>query len=317
MNLLDQLKTEIRFRHYSIRTEKSYIQWVKRFINFHNQRHPTEMGEPEIRQFVNWLAATKRVAPSTQNQALCSILFLYKHVINTDIKWISDVKWATRPRKLPVVLTKDEVKKIFLFLNIDYLLIAKIMYGTGVRLKECVSLRVADIDFGYRQIIVRNAKGSNERSTLLPDNLIDDLKNQIHKRKIIHEKDLAEGYGSVYLPNALEKKYPSANRQLKWRYIFPSANRSGDPRSNKAGRHHLHIDSVQRAIKKAVQKAEIPKNASSHSFRHSFATHLLLAGYDIRTIQDLLGHKEVSTTMIYTHVIKNGGRGVKSPLEDL
>ncbi len=317
MKLLDQLRNEIRFKHYSIRTEKAYVDWVKRFILFHDKQHPEEMGEVEIKQFLNWLALKGKVAASTQNQALCSILFLYKNVINKEITWVENIKWAKRPRKLPVVFSESEIKKIMVLLDGIHWLVANIMYGAGLRLNECVSLRVQDIDFDYRQIMVRNAKGEKERATVLPDGLREDLRRQIEKVSVMHKNDLENGYGKVYMPYAIERKYPNANKQLIWQYLFPSKSLAVDPRSNRKQRHHIHVDTVQRAIRAAIRLSGIRKKGSSHSFRHSFATHLLEAGYDIRTIQELLGHEDISTTMIYTHVLNKGAGAVKSPFDKL
>lgn len=317
MKLLDQLRNEIRFRHYSIRTERSYVDWVKRFIYFHNKSHPGQMGEKEIKEFINWLASEQNVAASTQNQALCAILFLYKHVLNTEIEWVNDVKWAKRPKKLPVVFSKEEIHKIMPHLKDVHWLIAQLMYGSGLRLNECVSLRIQDIDFDYLQIIVRNAKGAKERTTILPQSLKEHLLKQIECAKATHDFDVRSGYGFVYLPYAIERKYVNANRSFIWQYLFPSRDLSFDPRSGKKMRHHIHMGSVQRRMRAAIQRSGVRKKGSSHSFRHSFATHLLDAGYDIRTIQELLGHEDVSTTMIYTHVMKKGAGAVRSPVDSV
>lgn len=315
MKLLDMLRAEIRYKHYSIRTERSYVDWVKRFIFFFDKRHPNEMGELEIKEFLNWLADKQKIAAPTQNQALCALLFFYRHVLKRDIKWVEGLAWAKRPRKLPVVFSKTEIKRIMPLMDETYRLIAKIMYGSGLRLNECISLRIQDIDFDNSQIIVRNAKGKKERSTMLPESLIETLKSQISKVKALHQHDLRNGYGYVYLPYALERKYPNDNRSFIWQYLFPAKSVSVDPRSNHSRRHHVHLSSAQRHIKSAIQKSGIRKRGTSHSLRHSFATHLLEAGYDIRTIQELLGHEDVSTTMIYTHVMRKGGSGVKSPID--
>jgi len=317
VKLLDQMRAELRYRHFSIRTEKSYLGWIKRFIHFHQKRHPEEMGESEIKQFVNWLAYQGNVSASTQNQALCSILFLYKNVLKHDVVWIDNIKWAKRPKRLPVVFSEAEIRKIMLLLEGVHKLVAKIMYGSGLRLSECVSLRIQDLDFDYQQIIVRNAKGERDRATILPESLTDPLRDQIEKVRLIHNDDLKNGLGTVYLPYAIERKFPNASREYIWQYLFPSKTVSLDPRSGRKRRHHIHLDSVQRMIRKAVRQSGIRKRGSSHSLRHSFATHLLEAGYDIRTIQELLGHEDVSTTMIYTHVLKKGAGFVKSPVDRL
>ena len=317
MKLLDQMRIELRCRHYSIRTEKSYIGWIRRFIHFHKKRHPGEMGEPEVKQFINWLAREANVAASTQNQALCSILFLYKNVLKRNIDWINGIVWAKRPKRLPVVFSEAEIKKIILLLEGVHRLIANIMYGSGLRLSECVSLRIQDLDFDYRQIIVRNGKGGKDRATILPDSLAENLLDQIEKVRLIHRDDLNHGFGTVFLPNAIERKYSKASRQFNWQYLFPSKTISCDPRSGRKQRHHIHIDSVQRMIRAAIKRSGTRKKGSSHSLRHSFATHLLEAGYDIRTIQELLGHEDINTTMIYTHVLNKGAGSVKSPIDKI
>lgn len=315
MKLLDQMRREIRFRHYSIRTEKAYIDWVKRFIYFHNKRHPETMGKDEVKRYLNWLSCEGKVAASTQNQALCSLLFLYNHVLKKDLQWVDDIKWAKKPKRLPVVFSGSEIKQMMFFLQGDNWLVANLMYGSGLRLNECISLRVQDIDFDSDHICVRNAKGSKDRVTILPENLKGPIQDQIKKVVIVHKNDLQNGYGSVYLPFALERKYRNDNKRLIWQYMFPSKSLSIDPRSNRKQRHHLHQDTVQRAIRKAIISAGIQKKGSSHS--HSFATHLLESGYDIRTIQELLGHEDINTTMIYTHVLNKGAGAVVSPLDRL
>lgn len=276
-----------------------------------------EMGEREINQFLNYLAIKAKVASSTQNQALCAILFLYNEVLKKQIGRFDDVIWAKKPKRLPVVFTRDEVKAVMRHLSGTQWLMAMLLYGAGLRLMECLRLRVQDIDFGYKQITVRDAKGHKDRVTMLPEMVIEPLKKHLKKVKALHEKDLREGFGTVYLPYALERKYPNACREWGWQYMFPATQISIDPRSGIKQRHHLSEKVLQRAVKEAVRKAGITKNASCHTFRHSFATHLLEAGYDIRTVQELLGHKDVSTTMIYTHVLNKGGKGVLSPADFL
>jgi integron integrase len=317
MKLLDQMRMELRYRHYSIRTEKSYIGWIRRFIHFHQKRHPGDMGDHEVKQFINWLASTRNVAASTQNQALCAVLFLYKNVMKRDMKWIENITWAKRPKRLPVVFSAAEISRILLLLEGPHRLIANIMYGSGLRLSESVSLRIQDLDFDYRQVMVRNAKGGKDRPTILPESLVNILRDQIEKVRLIHGDDLKNGFGTVYLPYALKRKFPNASREFNWQYLFPAKTISIDPRSGIKQRHHIHIDSVQRMIRSAVKRSGISKKGSSHSLRHSFATHLLEAGYDIRTIQELLGHEDINTTMIYTHVLNKGAGSVKSPIDNI
>jgi integron integrase len=314
--LLDQVRITIRTRHYSIRTEKSYIHWIKRFIYFHDKRHPAEMGEPEITAFLSYLATQKNVASSTQNQALCAIVFLYKHVLKQKIGEL-DLVWAKRSKKLPVVLTREEVKRVANQLSGSKWIMVYLLYGSGLRLQECLRLRVKDIDFDYNQIIVREAKGGKDRTTMLAEIVREPLQKHLQKVKKLHDQDLAAGYGTVYLPNALERKYPNAIREFGWQYVFPSRNLSVDPRSGRKQRHHLLPDVLQTAVKVAARNAGIRKHVTPHTFRHSFATHLLQDGHDIRTVQELLGHNSLETTMIYTHVLKKGGLGVPSPADKL
>lgn len=313
--LIDQTRNVLRVFHYSIRTEENYIQWIKRFIFFHNKRHPKDMGEKEIRSFLTHLAVDKHVSASTQNQALSAILFLYKRVLELDLDWIDNVVRAKRPKRLPVVLSKGEVNAILNAITGVNGLIVKMLYGTGMRLMEVMRLRVQDIDFEQNQIIVRSGKGDKDRITMLPEILIDELKQQLAYVRDVHKKDLSEGFGRVYLPFALDRKYPGAGVDFGWQYCFPSKKLSTEPRTGRVGRHHLYEQNIGRAIKSAARKVGVEKRVSSHTMRHSFATHLLESGYDIRTLQELLGHKDVSTTMIYTHVLNKGGRGVKSPLD--
>jgi len=314
--LLDQVRITIRTKHYSKRTEESYVYWIKKFVLFHNKCHPKDMGEHEINEFISHLAVKEHVSASTQNQALCGIIFLYKHIIK---KEIGDLKftWAKKPKKVPVVLTKQEIGLLFDHLVGVSRLMAFLIYGAGLRLRECLQLRVQDIDFGYKQITIHDAKGAKDRVTILPENLIDPLRAHIKKVKRLHEKDTSQGYGSVALPYALEKKYPNAANTFDWQWIFPAPNISRDPRSGIKRRHHQGEWMIQRAIREAKLKAGIIKRVGCHSLRHSFATHLLEDGYDIRTIQELLGHKNLNTTMIYTHVLNKGGRGIRSPVDFL
>jgi len=314
--LLDQVRERCRLKHYSIRTEQRYCDWIRRFILFHDKRHPSEMGKLHIEAFLTDLAVTRNVAASTQNQALAAILFLYKEVLLIELPWLDDVIRAKRPAKLPVVLTDAEAKRLIAQLDGVHHLVAALLYGSGLRLMEAMRLRVKDVDFERLEITVRSGKGNKDRRTMLPETLIELLSAQLSRVRIFHEQDLQNGVGSVYLPYALERKYPNAGHELAWQYVFPAAKPATDPRSGVIRRHHIGAQAFQRAIKAAVRRANINKPATSHSLRHSFATNLLEAGYDIRTVQELLGHADVSTTMIYTHVLNKGGRGVKSPLDN-
>ena len=314
--LLEELRDGLRARHYALRTEESYISWVRKYILFHNKRHPKNMGEKEINAFLTHLALEKNVASSTQNQALSAILFLYRHVLNIELAPNALIYSRAKKKKhVPTVLSKEEVKAVIQEMDGVYLLMVQIMYGSGLRLMEVLRLRVKDLDFANRQIIVRDGKGGDDRSTTFPDLLLEPLRLHLNQVKALHEKDLFEGYGTVHLPNALDKKYPNANREWIWQYVFPSNKRSLDPRTGIRQRHHLHESNLQRAVKQATRLAKIDKRVSPHTFRHSFATHLLEAGYDIRTVQELLGHKDVKTTMIYTHVLNRGPKAVRSPLD--
>ena len=315
--LLDQVRDVMRLRHYSLRTERSYCDWIKRYIHFHNKRHPRDMNETEVGQFLTHLARDGNVSASTQNQALSALLFLYKQVLKQEIGWLSTVERARRPARLPVVLTRDEVHKVFAHLHGMPKLMAGLLYGSGLRLMECVRLRVKDVDFGYLRVTVRDGKGGKDRITMLPVNLAKSLERHLMKVKVLHDEDLEAGFGRVYLPDALGRKYPNAATEWVWQYIFPSARLSVDPRSGdgEQRRHHVDENVLQVAVKRAVRASGILKAATCHTFRHSFATHLLENGYDIRTVQELLGHKDVSTTMIYTHVLNKPGLGVKSPLD--
>jgi len=313
--LLDRVRDSIRSRHYSLRTEQSYIQWIRRFILFHNKRHPGEMGVKEISQFLTDLAVNRKVSASTQNQALSALLFLYKLVLGQKLDWLDDVVRAKRPKRLPVVLTQSEVSSLLDNMTGVNGLIAKLIYGTGMRKMECLRLRVTDIDFDYRQIHVRSGKGNKDRITLLPDCLGSPLQSQLAQVESLHKSDIEAGYGEVELPFALDRKYPDAGREWKWQYVFPATRRSVDPLTGVIRRHHWYDTNVSRAIRQSVFTSRINKHVGVHTLRHSFATHLLENGYDIRTVQELLGHKDVSTTMIYTHVLNKGGRGVRSPLD--
>jgi integron integrase len=315
LKLLDRLRHACRVRHYSIRTEDAYHDWAKRYILFHGKRHPIEMSEPEVNDFLTDLAVNGHVAASTQNQALCALLFLYEHVLDRPLDRIEGVIRANRPKRLPVVLTKPEVRLVFLELEGTPRLVCHLLYGAGLRLLEGLRLRVKDLDIQRNEITVREGKGNKDRITMLPELVKPELILHLEKVRRLHEKDLAGGYGAVYLPDALERKLPGAATQWKWQYVFPSATLSIDPRSGVKRRHHAHESTISKAVTEAVRRSGIDKRATSHSFRHSFATHLLEAGYDIRTVQELLGHADVSTTMIYTHVLNKGGKGVRSPLD--
>ncbi len=315
--LLDRLRDALRVRHYSIRTEQSYVDWVRRFILFHGKRHPVDMGKEEVTQFLTHLAVERNVAPSTQNQALCALLFLYREVLGEALPWLDEVRRARKPARLPVVLTRDEVRVLLAQLGGTHWLVASLLYGGGLRLMEALRLRVKDVEFERGEIVVREGKGAKDRVTVLPRAVVEPLQAHLAWVKAEHERDLAAGFGAVYLPFALERKYPNANREWGWQYVFAARQRSTDPRSGVVRRHHVSANAVQSAVKQAVRGAGVVKPASCHSLRHSFATHLLEDGYDIRTIQELLGHKDVNTTMIYTHVMNRGGRGVRSPLERL
>ncbi len=313
--LMDKVRDAMRVKHYSIRTEQSYLQWIKRYIFFHNKKHPADMGEAEITAFLTYLAVSKNVTPSTQNQALSALLFLYKQVLNIELQWVDGVVRAKRPSRLPTVLPKEQVTQLLASIPGVNGLIARLLYGTGMRLMEVMRLRVQDVDFDYRQIMVRQGKGAKDRATMLPDSLIAPLQEQLRHAKHVHELDLREGYGCVYLPYALARKYPNACREWGWQYVFPSVNRSIDPLDGVTRRHHLDEKNVQRAVRTAARNCGIQKRVTPHTLRHCFATHLLEHGTDIRTLQELLGHNDVKTTQIYTHVMKRGGNAVRSPLD--
>jgi len=315
--LLDRVRDTIRLKHYSMSTEKTYIAWIKRYILFHDKRHPKDMGVPEIEAFLTHLAVEERVAASTQNQALNALLFLYREVLKKDLERPIDALRAKRPKRVPTVLSKEEVRRVIGHLSGTHQLMAKLLYGSGLRLMECVRLRVKDLDFAQRKIIVRDAKGMQDRVTVLAEAVIPFLHEHLQHVKRIHDDDLARGYGSVYLPLALERKYPNASREWIWQYVFPATKLSKDPRSGAIGRHHMHESSLQKAVKRAAHRAGINKRVTCHTFRHSFATHLLENGYDIRTVQELLGHKDVRTTMVYTHVLNRGRLAVRSPLDGM
>jgi len=313
--LLDRVRWHLRVKHYSIRTEQAYVDWIRRYILFHGKRHPNEMGERQITQFLTHLAVDKHVAASTQNQAFSALLFLYQQVLERKLDFIDNVQRVTRPSKLPVVFTPSEARSVLAHLKGDYRLMAELLYGSGLRLMECLRLRVKDIDFGYGHITVRDGKGLRDRITVLPEQLRQPLRRHLERTREIHQRDLADGNGRVYLPFALDQKYRKANRSWPWQYVFPAEKLSNDPRSGEKRRHHTMENNLQKAVKIAIQRSGIRKTGSCHTFRHSFATHLLENGQDIRTVQELLGHKDVSTTMIYTHVLNKPGLAVRSPLD--
>lgn len=309
------IRNELRTLHYGLRTEKTYLEWVKRFLTFHEWRKPSTMSEPEINAFLTHLAVDRNVAESTQTQALSAILFMYKKVLGADLDYVGGFKRAYKPRKLPVVFSPDEAKTVLSHLDGHHHLMASLMYGAGLRLMEAVRLRVKDVDFHYQQLTIRDGKGGKDRITVMPQSIAEALKAQIEFVRLQHQRDAEAGATWVYLPNALAEKYPNAGRELAWQYVFPSTKRSTDPRSGNVGRHHVGEKSVQYQVKRAVMASGVNKHASSHTFRHSFATHLLEHGSDIRTVQELLGHADVKTTMIYTHVLERGARAVTSPLD--
>ena len=315
--LLDQLRESLRSRHYSRRTEQTYCQWVKRFIFFHHVRHPAEMAEPEMNQFLTHLAVKEHVSASTQNQALSALLFLYRYVLNREIGDLGEVIRARKPIRVPIVMTREEVKAVLNHLTGDKWLMASLMYGAGLRLMECLRLRVQDVDFGRNEITIRDGKGAKDRMTMLPESLKSPLQDHLQKVKKIHKKDLAEGWGRVKMPDALDRKYPNAPSDWRWKWVFPQEKRWKNLKTGEEGRHHADESLVQKAVKDSVVKAGLIKRGTCHTFRHSFATHLLEGGYDIRTVQELLGHKDVKTTMIYTHVLNRGPTGVRSPVDTL
>lgn len=317
VRLLDQVRGKIRLKHYSIRTEQAYVDWIRRFILHFGKRHPRELGAAEVAAFLTHLAVAGKVAAATQNQAKSALLFLYREVLEVELPWLDNVERAKAPKRLPVVLTRDEVQALLSRLEGTHWLMASLLYGAGLRLMECLRLRVQDVDFGRKEILVRDGKGFKDRVTMLPAALAAPLRTHLERVRELHRQDLAAGYGAVYLPYALERKYPGAARDWGWQYVFPSAKLAVDPRSGETRRHHVQDQALQRAVKQAVRDADLTKPATPHTLRHSFATHLLEGGSDIRTVQELLGHSDVSTTMIYTHVLNKGGRGVTSPLDRL
>ena len=315
--LLDQVRDVMRLKHYAYRTEITYSGWIKRFIFFHDKKHPKDMGEPEVEAFLTWLAVDQKVAKSTQNQAFNALIFLYRDVLERPLEGRINAVRSRKKERLPVVMSKEEIQRVLNGMSGPTQLMAKLLYGSGFRLMECIKLRVKDIDFEINEIRVRSGKGDKDRLVPLPESIKTALSIHLERVKLIHEKDLADGHGEVYLPQALSRKYPDAAKEWRWQYVFPSTKISRNPRTDLTRRHHMDPSSLDRAIKRAVKLAGITKRVTSHTFRHSFATHLLQTGTDIRTIQSLLGHNNVSTTMIYTHVLRQGAQGVKSPLDQL
>lgn len=312
--LLGRVREAIRYKHYSIRTERSYVEWVRRFVAFHGRRHPRDMGADEVRGFLGYLASELKVAASTHQQALSALLFLYREVLGVDLPWLADLDRPKKPKRAPVVLSRAEVERLLTVMEGTHALMTRLLYGTGMRLMECVRLRVKDVDFERGELTVRHGKGGKDRLTVLPASVIPALQAHMARVRVLWERDEAAGRPGVQMPEALARKYPSAPNAWGWFWVFPARELSVDPRSGIERRHHTHEQALQRAIKAAVGLAGIAKPASTHTLRHSFATHLLESGYDIRTVQELLGHSDVSTTMIYTHVLNKGGRGVISPL---
>lgn len=313
--LMDEVRRRLRLKHYSIRTEAAYLGWIRRFIRANGLRHPREMGVAEIEMFLSMLATRDRVAASTQNQALSALLFLYREVLAVELAWVEQVVRAKRPKRLPVVLAQAEVQRLLAQMDGRTWLIASLLYGTGMRLMECLRLRVKDVDFARRAITVREGKGGKDRQTVLPTSLAEPLQREIERARILHREDLGSGFGETWLPHALARKYPNAAREFAWQFVFPAPKRSVDPRGGTQRRHHFNDGVLSRALRRARMRAGIEKPVSAHTLRHCFATHLIEAGYDIRTVQELLGHKDVATTQIYTHVLNRGAGGVLSPLD--
>jgi integron integrase len=313
--LLEEVVRVLRLKHYALRTEAVYVGWIRRFVRANGRRHPREMGAPEVERFLSGLAVDGKVAASTQNQALSALLFLYREVLGVDLPWLDGVVRAKRPQRVPTVLSRDEVKRVLACMDGRAWLLASLLYGTGMRLMEVLRLRVKDVDFDRLEITVRDGKGGKDRHTMLPRSLVEPLRREIERAACLHAEDLLAGYGAVWLPFALARKYPQAARELGWQYVFASPRRARDPRDGVERRHHFDDGVLSRALKRGCQEARVVKPVSAHTLRHSFATHLLEAGQDIRTVQELLGHKDVATTQIYTHVLNRGGLGVVSPLD--
>lgn len=315
--LLDRMRGVLRARHYSIRTEEAYVQWAKRYILFHRKKHPSAMGAAEINEYLTWLAVERHVSASTQSQALAGILFLYRDVLGEEVPWLTELVRALRRERTPVVLTRDEVRRLLGEMEGTPQLVARLLYGTGMRVLEGLRVRVKDLDFETGEVVVRSGKGNKDRTTPLPRVLSAALRRSLEGVRVVHDRDMAEGFGRVWMPDALEVKYPNANASWPWQWVFPAARRSLDPRTGIERRHHLGEQVIRRAVQTAARRARIAKAATPHTLRHSFATHLLASGHDIRTVQELMGHADVKTTMIYTHVLGLGASGVRSPLDVL
>jgi len=313
--LLEAVRDKITVKHYSIRTEQAYVEWTRRFVRFHGGANPEQLGAPEVEQFLTHLAVARQVAAPTQNQAKAALLFLYREVLGMPLPWLDGIESAKPSRHLPLVLSRGEVAALLCRFEGTHHLVARLLYGTGMRLLECLRMRVKDVDFSYRRVLVRDGKGAKDRVTVLPDKLIDDLQAHLARRRELHRAEVQSGLGNVYVPMSLARKYPNAPREWGWQYVFAAAACSTDPRTGVIRRHHMSEQSFQRAFRQALRDAGIHKPATPHTLRHCFATHLLESGYDIRTVQELLGHTDVTTTMIYTHVLNRGGRGVVSPLD--
>lgn len=313
--LMEEVRAQLRVRHYSLRTEKVYLGWIKRFILANGKRHPRDMGGADIERFLSQLAVQGQVAASTQNQALAALLFLYRQVLRIELPWMEDVVRAKRPQRVPTVLSRDEMQRLLSHMDGRPWLLVSLLYGTGLRLMECLRLRIKDVDFARNEITVRDGKGGKDRRTVLPRSLVEPLQREVERARVLHASDLQEGFGAAWLPHALSRKYVNAAREIGWQYVFPSVRRARDPRDGTERRHHFDDGALARALKTGCRRADIVKPVSAHTLRHSFATHLLEAGYDIRTVQELLGHKDVATTQIYTHVLNRGAHGVMSPLD--
>jgi len=313
--LMDEVRRKLRVKHYSLRTEQAYVGWIRRFILSNRKRHPCELGGVEVEAFLSHLANEGEVAAGTQNQALSALLFLYRVVLGVDLPWMEGIVRAKRPQRVPLVLSRDEVQRLLALMQGQAWLVASLLYGTGMRLMECLRLRVKDVDFARNEILVRDGKGAKDRHTLLPRSLVEPLEREIERSRVLHAADMAVGSGKVWLPHALARKYPNASREFGWQHVFVSTRPSRDPRSGAMQRHHMSDAVLARALKTARRRAGIVKPLTAHTLRHSFATHLIEAGYDIRTVQELLGHSDVATTQIYTHVLNRGGLGVLSPLD--
>jgi integron integrase len=313
--LLQDVRSKLRLKHYSLRTEQAYVGWIWRFIMASNRRHPRDLGAAEVESFLSHLASEGNVAAGTQNQALSALLFLYREVLGVDLPWMQSIVRAKRPRKMPTVLSREEVTRLLMVMDGMPWLLASLLYGTGMRLMECLRLRVKDVDFARSTIIVRDGKGAKDRHTVLPRSLVEPLQREIERTRLLHASDVAAGFGAVWLPHALARKFPHAPREFGWQYVFPGSRRSHDPRGGEVRRQHVDEAVLNRALKKARLRAGIVKLLSAHTLRHSFATHMIEAGYDIRTVQELLGHSDVATTQIYTHVLNRGASGVLSPLD--